>query len=151
MQAIQLDLQNVGIEMELEEWQFNNYLAAMVDNKEEANALWIIPHSVFLAQAAINIHEYTKGFGRFYPNPELDVLYEELITTVDGDERDRIQREMGQIVYDNYGMGSLFNLSIEFTVNPNIVDDWPYPGDDGANYGHMDLITACLTEDPCLN
>ena len=151
MQAIQLDLASVGIDMSLEEWQFNNYLAALGDNKEEANALWIIPHSVFLAQAAINIHSVSTGFGRFFPDEQIDVLYEELITTVDGGERDRIQTEIGQIVYDSYGLGSLFNLSIQFVVNPNIVDQWPYPGDDGANYGHLDLITACLTVDPCLN
>ncbi len=151
MQAIQLDLQNVGIDMTLEEWQFNNYIAALQANEEEANALWIIPHSVFLAQAAINIHSYTEGFGRFNPSQAIDVLYEELIQTVDADERDRIQMEIGQIVYDSYGVGSVFNLSIQFVVDPNIVDQWPYPGDDGANYGHLDLITACLTAEPCFD
>ena len=79
------------------------------------------------------------------------MLYEELIQTVDANERDRIQQEIGQHIYNEYGVGSVFNLSIEFTVNPEIVDQWPYPGDDGANYGHLDLITACLTEEPCLN
>ena len=150
MQAIQLDFQAVGIDMQLEEWQFNNYIAAARENKPEATALWIVPHSAFLAQAAINIHNYSHGFLRFYPNEQIDVLYEQLIQTVPADERERIQREIGQIIYDNYGVGSVFNLSIEFTVNPEIVDQWHYPGDDGANYGHLDLITACLTAEPCL-
>ena len=151
LQAIQLDFGKVGITMNLEEWQFNNYIAAAANGEPEAHGIWIVPHSVFLAQAAINIHNYSKGFLRFYPTAEIDVLYEELIQTVDANERDRIQQEIGQHIYNEYGVGSVFNLSIEFTVNPEIVDQWPYPGDDGANYGHLDLITACLTEEPCLN
>jgi len=44
-----------------------------------------------------------------------------------------------------------FYIFIEFVANPNIIDNWEFPGSDGANYGHFDLITACLTEDPCYN
>ena len=64
-------------------------------------------------------------------------------------DRDRIQREMGNILYDDYAYVNLFYMPIEFVANPDIIDQWPFPGSDGADYGHFDLITACTTPDPC--
>ena len=65
--------------------------------------------------------------------------------------RDRVQREMGNILYDEYAYMPFYYIFIEFVANPNIIDNWEFPGSDGANYGHFDLITACLTEEPCYN
>lgn len=151
MQAMQLDLQKVGIEMELEEWQFNNYLAAMREKEPEANGIWLLPASPLLVYAKLSLHNRSNGFVHTFVTEELDEVFAELQVTVDLDERDRLQREMGDIIYDAYGYMPFFETFIEWTVDPNIVDQWPFPGNDGANYGHFDLITACTTEEPCLN
>jgi peptide/nickel transport system substrate-binding protein len=151
LQAMQLDLQKVGIEMELEEWQFNNYIGAIREKKPEGNGIWIIPASPLLVYAKLSLHNRSDGFIHTFETAELDAVFAELRQTVDLDERDRLQREMGNIIYDGYGYIPFFETYIEWTVDPNIVDQWPFPGNDGANYGHFDLITACVTPEPCFN
>ncbi len=151
LQAMQLDLQKVGIEMELEEWQFNNYIGAIREKKPEGNGVWIIPASPLLVYAKLSIHNRSDGFVHTFETAELDAVFAELQQTVDLDERDRLQREMGNLIYDGYGYMPFFETYIEWTVDPSVVDQWPFPGNDGANYGHFDLITACKTPEPCFN
>ena len=86
-----------------------------------------------------------------YNDSMTDEIFSRLQQEVDLDERDAIQREMGDYLNAQYSQAPLVYLFIEWTVNPNIVDQWPFPGSDGANYGHFDRITACTTPEPCLN
>ena len=151
MQAVDVYLRDVGIEMDLEEWEFSNYLASWRAKEPESHGLWIAPPSYKTVFAQLSLFNRSTGAIHFYETPELDVLFAELQTTVGLDERDRIQREMGNILYDEYAYMPFFYIYIEFVANPNIIDNWQFPGSDGANYGHFDLITACLTEEPCYN
>ena len=151
MQAVDVYLRDVGIEMDLEEWEFSNYLASWRAKEPESHGLWIAPPSYKTVFAQLSLFNRSTGAIHFYETPELDVLFAELQTTVGLDERDRIQREMGNILYDEYAYMPFFYIYIEFVANPNIIDNWEFPGSDGANYGHFDLITACLTEEPCYN
>ena len=151
IQAMQLDLQKVGVELELQEWQWTNYIAAIREKDPAGNGIWLLPASPLLVYAKLSLHNRSDGFVHTYVTPELDAIFAELRQTVDLNERDRLQREMGDFIYDTYGYMPFFETFIEWTVDPNIVDQWPFPGNDGANYGHFDLITACKTADPCFN
>ena len=151
MQALDVYLRDVGIELELEEWEFSNYFSSWTNKEPEAFGLWISPPSFKTVFAQMSLFNRSSGIAHWYETEELDALFAKLSTTVDLDERDRIQREMGNILYDEYAYMPFFYIFIEFVANPSIIDNWEFPGSDGANYGHFDLITACLTEDPCYN
>ena len=151
MQALDVYLREVGIEMNLEEWEFSNYFSSFTNKEPEAFGLWIAPPSYKTVFAQMSLFNRSSGAIHLYETPVLDALFAELQTTVDLAERDRIQREMGNILYDEYAYMPFYYIYIEFVANPNIIDNWEFPGSDGANYGHFDLITACLTEDPCYN
>ncbi len=151
MQSLDVYFRAVGIEMELEEWEFSNYFSSFTNKEPEAFGLWISPPSFKTVFAQMSLFNRSSGAIHFYETPELDALFAELSTTVDLNERDRIQREMGNILYDDYAYMPFFYIFIEFVANPSIIDNWEFPGSDGANYGHFDLITACLTEEPCYN
>ena len=149
MQALDVYFRDVGIELEMEEWEFSNYFSSWTNKKPESFGIWISPPSFKTVYAQMSLFNRSSGAIHFYETPKLDELFDELSTTVGVDGRDRIQREMGNILYDEYAYMPFFYIFIEFVANPNIIDNWEFPGSDGANYGHFDLITACLTDDPC--
>ena len=87
--------------------------------------------------------------GHFYETQELDDLFFRLSNSADVAERTDIQNQMGDILFEDYAYIPLFYIFIEFVANPDIIDSWEFPGSDGANYGHFDLIRACRTAEPC--
>ena len=99
--------------------------------------------------AQLSIFNRSSGAIHFYETEPLDVLFKDLGQTVPVDERALIQNQMGDILFEDYGYLPLFYIFIEFVANPEIIDTWEFPGSDGANYGHFDLIRACRTADPC--
>jgi ABC-type transport system substrate-binding protein len=152
MQAMDVMFRDVGINLTLEEWEFSKYFAAWTNKKPESvNAVWLSPPSYKTVYAQLSLFYRSSGAIHFYETPALDALFAKLQASVDPAARDQIQREMGNILYDEYAHMPLFYIFIEFVANPNIIDQWPFPGSDGANYGHFDLITACTTPTPCLN
>ena len=151
MQALEVYFRDVGIELELEEWEFSNYFSSWTNKEPESFGIWISPPSFKTVYAQLSLFNRSSGAIHFYETPKLDELFAELSSAVDLNDRDRIQREMGNILYDEYAYMPFFYIFIEFVANPSIIDNWEFPGSDGANYGHFDLITACLTEDPCYN
>lgn len=149
VQALQVQLREVGIDMKLEEWEFSNYFASWTNKEPESFGLWVGSPSYKTVYAQLSLFNRSSGAIHLYETAVLDELFAELSATADLNERDRIQRQMGNILYDEYAYFPLFYIFIEFVANPNIIDSWEFPGSDGANYGHFDLITACLTDDPC--
>lgn len=151
MQSIDSMLREVGIEMELQELEFANFFTALRAKEPLANGLWMSPPSFKTVFAQMSLFNRSSGAIHFFEAPELDRLFALLSASADPVERDGLQRDMGNYLYDNYAYVPLVYIFIEFVANPNIIDQWPFPGSDGANYGHFDLITACRTQEPCLN
>ena len=149
VQAMDIYLREVGIEMQLEEWEFSNYFSSWTNKEPESYGLWVGSPSYKTVFAQLSLFNRSSGALHLYETQKLDNLFDELSSTADSEERDRLQREMGNILYDEYAYIPFFYIFIEFVANPNIIDSWQFPGSDGANYGHFDLITACLTDLPC--
>ena len=149
VQAMDIYLREVGIEMQLEEWEFSNYFSSWTNKEPESFGLWVGSPSYKTVFAQLSLFNRSSGAIHLYETQKLDNLFDELSSTADFEERDRLQREMGNILYDEYAYIPFFYIFIEFVANPNIIDSWQFPGSDGANYGHFDLITACLTDLPC--
>ena len=151
MEAVGVDLANIGIKLTLEQFLFPNYLASYMAKREEANGLWIIPNSPIDVQSFLTLTSWSEGAMHHAEFPEFDPIFNAMRAEGNVDIRHDQLRSLGQLYYDEYAYLTLFHTFIEWTANPNIVDQWPFPGSDGANYGHWDLITACFTEEPCLD
>ena len=149
VQTMQVQLREVGIDLKLEEWEFSNYFSAWTGKDPDSFGLWVGSPSYKTVFAQLSLFNRSSGAIHLYETQVLDDLFDKLSKSADLNERDEIQREMGNILYDEYAYMPFFYIFIEFVANPNIIDNWEFPGSDGANYGHFDLITACLTEDPC--
>ena len=64
----------------------------------------------------------------FFESEFIDQKYQELISTVDLDTRDRILREVGQNLFDEYATLPMFTISSEFVVNPAVVAEYRTSG-----------------------
>ena len=149
MQAIGVMMADVGFEVTYEEWQFNTFVAERRTKKENTLGMWVVPPSYKTVYAQLSLFNRSGSAGHFYETEELDELFFRLSNSADLDERAMIQNEMGDIIFEEYAYIPLFYIFIEFVANPEIIDTWEFPGSDGANYGHFDLIRACRTADPC--
>jgi len=151
VQAIAVMMDDVGIDVSLEEWEFGAWLPAWFGKEDSVEGIWSAVPSFKTVFAQLSLFNRSTGVVHLYETEELDALFDELQSSADPVERDRIQREAGDILYDDYAYMPLFYIFIEFVANPDIIDQWTFPGSDGANYGHFDRITACTTPEPCLN
>ena len=149
MQSIGVMFADVGVDVGYEEWEFGNYYSSWTKKEPDSVGFWISPPSYKTVYAQLSLFNRSSGAIHFFETPELDELFKELGNTVPVDERSRIQNEMGEIIFTEYGYLPLFYIFIEFVANPEIIDTWEFPGSDGANYGHFDLIRACRSASPC--
>ena len=149
MQALGVMFADVGIEVGYEEWEFGNYYSAWTKKEPDSVGFWVASPSYKTVYAQLSIFNRSSGAIHFFETQELDELFKELGNAVPVDERARIQNQMGEILFTEYGYLPLFYIFIEFVANPEIIDTWEFPGSDGANYGHFDLIRACRSAEPC--
>ena len=149
VQAIGVMFNDVGVDVSYEEWEFGNYYASWTKKEEQSLGFFVGSPSYKTVYAQLSLFNRSSGFIHLYETQELDELFMELSNTVPVDERAAIQNQMGDILFEDYGYLPLFYIFIEFVANPEIIDTWEFPGSDGANYGHFDLIRACRAAQPC--
>ena len=149
VQAIGVMFDDVGVDVSYEEWEFGTYYSSWTKKEPESLGFWVGSPSYKTVYAQLSLFNRSSGAIHLYETQELDDLFMQLSNTVPVDERAEIQNRMGDILFEDYGYMPLFYIFIEFVANPEIIDTWEFPGSDGANYGHFDLIRACRTPDPC--
>ena len=149
MQAIGVMMSDVGFDISYEEWQFNTFVAERRTKKENTLGMWVVPPSYKTVYAQLSLFNRSGSAGHFYETEELDELFFRLSSSADLAERAEIQNAMGDILFEEYAYIPLFYIFIEFVADPNVIDTWEFPGSDGANYGHFDLIRACRSAEPC--
>ena len=148
MQAIQVYWNKIGIDMVLEDLDTAQVTAIFRDRKG-SNLMRSVSPSYKPVSTQIRLFNYKKGSAHIFETEWMDSKFEELQKIVDAGPRDKLLREIGTYKLEQFETVSLYFYFIEMVVNPEIVDKWPFPGSDGANHGHYDLITACTTPTPC--
>ena len=149
VQSIGVMFSDVGVDVSYEEWEFGNYYASWTKKEEQSLGFFVGSPSYKTVYAQLSLFNRSSGFIHLYETQELDELFMELSNTVPVDERAEIQNQMGDVLFEDYGYLPLFYIFIEFVADPNVIDTWEFPGSDGANYGHFDLIRACRSAEPC--
>jgi peptide/nickel transport system substrate-binding protein len=149
LQSIQVYWKPLGVDMELEEIE-RPRMIKQARARELSNRVITVSPSYKTVSSQIGLFNYTKGNGtRVFEDDWIDGKYKELQLLVDSAPRDKLLRQIGDYKFEQFENVPLFFYFIEMVVDPNIVDKWPFPGSDGANHGHYDLITACTTPTPC--
>ena len=68
----------------------------------------------------------------FFERDTIDSVFEKLVPATDFDVRDQLLREAGNFIYEEYALLPLFWMTASFTVNPEVVADYPTTGFRGA-------------------
>ncbi|MEQ8966412.1 MAG: ABC transporter substrate-binding protein [Azospirillaceae bacterium] len=106
--AIQADLAEVGIDAQIETYEWNTYLGLVnpgLEGKADmAEMAWmtndpdVLPFLALRSEAMPDNGGFNSGY---YSNPEVDRLLEEARATTDQDERARLYKEMQAIVQED--------------------------------------------------
>ncbi|WP_029029721.1 ABC transporter substrate-binding protein [Salinarimonas rosea] len=106
--AIQADLEAVGLDVEIETYEWNTFLAQVnpgLEGKADmAQMAWMTNDPDTLPYLALRSEAWPEegGFNSgYYSNPEVDRLLQEARTATDQEERARLYKEMQEIVQED--------------------------------------------------
>jgi peptide/nickel transport system substrate-binding protein len=85
---------------------------------------------------------YSKTNGHFFENEFIDKKYLELTQLVDPKDRERVAREIGDHLFEEFTSIPLLSIHNEVAVNPKVVVEWTYPGPGAGRSTHFHLIKA---------
>jgi peptide/nickel transport system substrate-binding protein len=90
----------------------------------------------------IRTAHYNKGNGHLFESEFLEKKYEELSKLVDPKDRERVAREIGDYLFEEFTTIPLLSIHNEVGVNPKVVAEWSYPGPGAGRSTHFHLIQA---------
>jgi len=114
----------------------------MLREKETTCCIW--PNIIGLrpTEEWVRISYYSKGNIHHFEDVFIDKQYVELIKAVDPKERERLAREIGDHLFEEFADIPLVLLFNEVTANPKVVSEWTYPGTGAGRSTHFHLLKA---------
>ena len=149
MEAVQIQLLEVGIELELVEADWIGNVRPTLGDRKAQGFLYAIPPSKKAVESQIAAFNAGKAIVHQFEDDTIYGMWQELLQTADAEKRDKILRDIGNYKFENFEIIPLFHAFIEVIMDPKIVSDWAFPGWDGGDIGHTWRITACKQEQPC--
>src|SRR5713101_4514110 len=142
MEAVQVQLREVGIDIELEESDWVAKIRPTLRDRKANGYLWAIPPSKKAVEAQLVVFN-TGGLAHMFESDELYAMWKDLLQINDPKAFDEQLRKIGNYKFEQFETIPLFDVFIEVVVDPKFVADWPFSGWDGGDIGHTWLITAC--------
>ncbi len=90
----------------------------------------------------IRTAHYSKTNGHIFEDEFLEKKYVELSNTVDPQARERVAREIGDHLFEEFSSIPLISIFSEVAVNPKVVAEWTYPGPGAGRSTHFHLLKA---------
>ena len=149
MEAVQIYLSEIGIDLTVEEADWAGVVIPKLRSRDFPGYMYAIPPSKKAVESQVGAFNGGYNVIHQYETDEIWDIWDKLRNTADLDERDVILREIGNIKFNNFENVPLYEVFIEVILDPNIVDDWIFPGWDGGDIGHTWNITACKQVNPC--
>lgn len=139
-EAIQLDLDAVGITVNLQEMEYTALRPDLVA-KQAWDKMWMSRNlPIRTTQEAVRVFYADEGVTHAAMYDELESMYQQLKATVDLAERDEIARRMGNFAFDNYISVPIAQIFYELTVDPEIVEEYIFSGQTPTSLDHIHLI-----------
>jgi peptide/nickel transport system substrate-binding protein len=132
---------DVGIQATLEPIDAAK-VGSMGRAKETGCCMW--PNIIGLrpTEEWIRTAHYSKTNGHIFEDEFLEKKYTELSNTVDPKERERVAREIGDHLFEEFTTIPLLSIYSEVAVNPKMVAEWTYPGPGAGRSTHFHLLKA---------
>jgi peptide/nickel transport system substrate-binding protein len=140
-EAVASYFNDVGIQATLEPIDVAK-VSSMGRAKEMACCMW--PNIIGLrpTEEWIRTAHYSKTNGHLFEDEFLEKKYLELTQLVDPQDRERVAREIGDHLFEEFSSIPLLSIYNEVAVNPKVVADWTYPGPGAGRSTHFHLIKA---------
>jgi peptide/nickel transport system substrate-binding protein len=140
-EAVALYFNEVGIQATLEPIDAAK-VGSMNRAKELGCCIW--PNIIGLrpTEEWIRTAHYSKSNGHVFEDEFLEKKYVELSNAVDPNERERLAREIGDHLFEEFTTIPLLSIFNEVAINPKVVADWTYPGPGAGRSTHFHLIRA---------
>ena len=147
-QTVAQSFEDIGIDAKLVEVEFARAIDAFRDRHD---AHFILPVRMTLRPITANtrIYYYTgdinpatgvPGGGVAYiEDPLYDETYHKLLVETDDHERNRLAREMGDNIYDNYRAIPIVNIRSTLVVDPDEVAEYVFGSITGV-FGHLEYV-----------
>ena len=149
MEAVAIQLREVGIELELEETDWVAKVRPTLRDRKANWYLWAIPPSKKAVEPQLAVFNVGGGLPHMFETDEIYAMWQELLQISDPAAVDAQLRKIGNYKFEQFETMPLFDVFIEVIMDPKIVADWPFPGWDGGDIGHVWLIKACKQEKAC--
>jgi ABC-type transport system substrate-binding protein len=149
MEAVQVQLREIGIELELEETDVVATVLPKTRDRKANSYLRVGIPSKKAVETQIAAFNAGKATPHMFETDELYKMWDELLQMADKAQVDAQLRKIGNYKFENFETIPLFDVYIEVIVNPQVVNDWPFSGWDGGDLGHTWLISACKQDKPC--
>jgi peptide/nickel transport system substrate-binding protein len=101
-QAIQQDLQALGVQVELRVLDWSVYAGDMLNKRQPDDIFFLGLGSPFTGQEELNyIHKDYSLNSTYWQNDEYHALFDELQTTIDAEKRQELMNRLWAIAYDD--------------------------------------------------
>jgi ABC-type transport system substrate-binding protein len=141
VEALGIYFDAVGIKSTIESYD-EGKVASMWRNKEAAGCIWSNIIGLRPTEEWIRTAYWSKGPGHNFEDPYIDERYLQLTQTVDPQERQRLAREIGDHLFEEFADIPLLLLYNEVVANPKVVAGWTYPGPGAGRSTHFHLVKA---------
>ena len=149
-QATMQAFRDIGIDAFLVQTEFSQALDAFRD-RHDAHFILPVRQTIRPISANMRIYYYTGPIdeergrptqGVLYTESEIaDRVYEQILGETDFDIRDRISRELGDYIYDNYMTIPVVNIKATIVANPDVVASYAFGGVTGV-FSHLEYAKA---------
>jgi len=148
MEAVQVQLQAVGIEIALEETDWVATIRPTLRDRKANGYLWAIPPSKKAVEPQLAVFN-VGGLAHMYEDDTIYGMWKDLLQIADPKQVDEQLRKIGNYKFAQFETIPLFEVFIEVIADPKVIEDWAFSGWDGGDIGHTWLIKACKQEKPC--
>src|SRR5499427_481906 len=118
-------------------------VASLLRNKESVGAIWSNIIGLRPTEEWIRTSYWSKGsVVHHFEDSFIDERYLKLTQTVEPNERQRLAREVGDHLFEEFADIPLLLLYNEVVANPKVVAGWTYPGPGAGSTTHFHLLKA---------
>jgi peptide/nickel transport system substrate-binding protein len=140
-EAVASYFNDVGIQATLEaidEAQFGRMNRA----KDMSCCMWPNITGLRPTEELMRTAYYSKGNTHLFEDEFIEKKYLELTKLVDPQDRQRVAREIGDHLFEEFATIPLLSIHNEVAVNPKVVSEWTYPGPGAGRTTHFYLLKA---------
>ena len=140
--AVMSYFQEIGLKPEVEPFDDIDDISEQILGKEMQGILWSLASSYKQPHETIRLYNYSKEArgAHSYEHTSIDQMYEKLLEETDPEKRASLQQSMGEHKFSNYAEIPLFWRKYEVAINPEIVDEYVFPGTISGSLTHLEYV-----------